>query len=419
VTRAERRVRWRPPARPGWLERLIAHGDSVGGAEHMVSLDADELVDRAVRSTGLEDFGGEAWRTPYGVLLAALEGESKLHLAGRLVARSEILRALRNRLELAALWGRNPGMLDAPVEAPVFIVGSPRSGTSILHELMACDPASRAPAMWEMQHPVAAATGADLSQPADAVSRFWADLQPEYDAMHTNSGHLPNECIFITLHEFLSDHWSGVHQVPSYASHLARADHHVAYRTHRKFLQTLQSRGGSRRWVLKAPSHLFQLRALFDVYPDARIVRTHRDPVATLPSALSLMATLRWMRCREVDVATAAAQLPLGFAAAFRAEIRDRTSGRLPDVRFVDVHFAQLAKDPVATVRGVYARLGWPFTPDVAARVADYAARKPRDAHGVHRYSADDFGLDAAELRESFGFYREHYGVAEEEPGRA
>ena len=123
------------------------------------------------------------------------------------------------------------------------------------------------------------------------------------------------------------------------AQGIQASDQRPAYRYHRRFLQTLQSRGGPRRWLLKAPSHLFQLRTLFDVYPDALIIRTHRDPLETLPSAISLMGTLKWMRCREVDMSTAAALLPAGFAYVYEREIEWRESGVLPDDRFVDVLF--------------------------------------------------------------------------------
>lgn len=405
-----------PPPRPRWAERLIAHGDAVGGADKLVSLDADELLATACESTGLDDFGDGDWRTHFEVLIRALESESHLHLLGRLLARTEILQALRNRLRLQSLWREDPGLLDAGVDAPVFIVGSPRSGTSILHELLACDSASRTSAMWEMQHPVEAVTGSDsdTAELADRVTQFWHDLQPEYETMHANSGHLPNECIFITLHEFLSDHWGGSHVIPSYDAHLRASDQRPAYAFHKRFLQTLQARPGPRRWLLKAPSHLFHLPTLFDVYPDARIVRTHRDPLKTLPSAVSLMGTLKWMRCEEVDMSAAPAQLAFGYATIFEREISQRESGALPDERFIDVQFESLVRDPVRTVESVYERLGWPIDDALRKGIRDYASRKPKDSRGPHRYSLAEIGLDPTAERERFRFYTNHFGVDEE-----
>ncbi len=405
---------WRPPERPRWVQRLNAHADAVGGAHHLVSLDPDELLDTARRSTDLDDFGGDAWQTPYRVLLDALEDESHLHLAGRLLTRAEVLRTLRNRLQLAELWRSRPEILDESVDPPVFVVGSPRSGTSILHELLALDPNHRAPALWEMQHPVEALEGSALRSPADAVATWWHDLQPEYEAMHANSGDLPNECIYITAHEFLSDHWGGCHNAPSYDQFLAKADQRPAYRYHRRFLQTLQQRGRGERWLLKAPSHLFQLPALFDVYPEARIVHTHRDPLKTIPSVLSLMGTLKWMRCESADPVAAAERTAAGYAFIYRREIDQRASGELPDDQFVDLRYADLIADPAGALERVYHALGWTFTSGYRDAVLAYLARKPRGAHGAHRYSLAEMGLEREVERERFAFYCERFGVAEE-----
>jgi hypothetical protein len=404
---------WAPPRRPVWVERWIAHGEAVGGAANLVSLDCEELIDVARRSTGLMDFGGDTWRENFEVFIHAAETEAQLHLPGRTLVRAEVLQTLRNRLQLAELWKREPVLLDAEVEAPVFIVGSPRSGTSILHELLACDPASRTPAMWEMQHPLASFEGRDRSELSDRVVRFWHDLQPEYATMHTNSGHLPNECIFITMHEFLSDHWGGVHVVPSYNSYLRGTDQRPAYRYHKRFLKTLQANSNSRRWVLKAPSHLFHMRSLLDIYPDARIIRTHRDPLKTLPSAISLMGTLQWMRTSRVDLSQAPARLAFGYAFIYQQEIEQRESGLLPDDRFIDVRFEELVRDPMTTLERLYEKLGWGLDAEARGKIAAYAAQKTKDGRGVHRYSLEEAGFDADEERRRFRFYSERYGVSD------
>ncbi len=406
---------WQPPERPRWVERLIAHGDAVGGAENLVSLDAEEIIATAERTTGLSDFGEGDWRAHYDAFMRALESESDLHLAGRITTRTELVRALRNRLKLAALWRERPEILESEITRPAFIVGSPRSGTSILHELMAQDPATRAPAMWEISHPTEALEGDAIAEVADDVTQYWHDLQPEYETMHANSGYLPNECIFITLHEFLSDHWGGNHVVPSYDKHLQRANPRPAFEFHRRFLKTLMQRGGSRRWLLKSPSHVFQLRPLLDVYPDARIVRTHRDPTKTLASSISLMGTLKWMRCNQVDMSQAPGRLAFGYAYIYQREIEQRESGELPAEQFIDVRFEDVVRDPVGTVERVYERLDWPIDEDVRTRIADYAARKPKGSRGVHSYSLEGVGLDVETERERYRFYMERYGITPEE----
>jgi hypothetical protein len=393
---------------------LIAHGEAAGGAEHLVALGVDELLETARSQTGLDDFGDGPWREPFELLVRSLVDESNLHLLGRTIVRTEILQCLRSRLQLTELWKQRPDILGNAIERPVFIVGSPRSGTSILHELMACDTDTRVPLFWEMQFPYAAATGENRAEVADLVTQFWHDVQPEYETMHANSGYLPNECIFIMNHAFLSDHWSGNHCVASYERSLIASDHRPAYSLHKRFLKTLQQAGGPRRWLLKAPSHFSQLRALLAVYPDARIVRTHRDPLKTLPSTINLMGTLKWMRCNRVDMSKTIAAMPPGYAMLFQMERDWRADGTLPNDQFIDVHFDDIVKHPADTVRAVYERLDWSFNDALATAITDYVAKKPKGSRGVHRYSLADIGLDAAEERQRFADYTAHYGVREE-----
>ena len=395
-----------------WVQRLIAHGDAVGGAEHLVPLDPDELQATAIASTGLADFGSDTWRPHYDVLLRALVGEADLHLVGRLMTRTELLRSLRNRLELTARWDEDPTILDRPVEAPVFVVGMARSGTSILHELLWQDPTLRAPLTWELLHPTHGPGEAEAW--GDATHSVWHDVQPEYEAMHHNAGDLPQECIFATMNEFLSDHWGGVHEVPSYSMHLAGADHTDAYRYHRRILQTLTVPGDERRWLLKAPSHLATLDALFAVYPDARVIHVHRDPLKTVPSTLSLMATLKWMRRPSTDPEAVAPLLAWGFGAMLDGVIEGRATGRLPDAQFADLRYADLLADPVAAVAGAYDQFGWELPDPTRRAMADYLAAKPQAKFGTHTYSLEDFGLDPAEERARFTPYQQRFGVPDE-----
>jgi hypothetical protein len=203
--------------------------------------------------------------------------------------------------------------------------------------------------------------------------------------------------------------------VPGYNKWLVRHDLRDAYRWHRRHLEWLgQHDGPSRQWVLKAPSHLGALPAVFATYPDAWILQTHRDPLRTIPSTISLMATLRWMRSDVVDVDGLARAMATGVAMLFDMVTAMRADGTVPDERFVDVPYADLVRDPVATLRAVYDRTerDWPDRFD--ARITDYLAAKPRAVHGAHRYSIEEFGLDRDDLRERYESYVERFGVAAE-----
>jgi len=394
---------------------LNAHGAAVGGAEYLVALEPDELLATARRSTGLHDFGGDSWRPHFDVLVSALRSEANLTVAGRVVARTDLLRVLRQRLLLNEAWSNDPTILDEEIAAPVFVVGTGRSGTSILHELLALDPANRTPLTWELLFPgeVLGDTTA-VRRVGHDVHAFWADLQPAYESMHHNDGEEPNECIFLTMLEFLSDQWGGTYEVPSYAAHLVRADQTEAYRYHRKVLQTLQRRARAARWVLKAPSHLSQLRTLFATYPDARVVQIHRDPLKTVPSTISLMGTIKSMRSDEVDVDALAPWISMGYGMMLDDTIDARARGELPDEQFVDVRYADLMREPVQTIESVYARLGIDRPPSHATVITDYLADRPKGARGDHRYDLADTGLDAATERDRFRRYQAQYEVPDE-----
>lgn len=407
-------------ARPAWVDGVNALGANLGGAEHLIALDADSLLATARAATGLDDFGDDGWREPFTVLTDALAREAKLNTVGRLLTRAELVRVLANRLRLVDLWKREPEILAGEVRAPIFIVGTARSGTSILHEVLAQDPRLRSPATWEIFYsvpPPEAATYATDPRIAgtDREVELWHEIAPEYLTMHANAAVHPQECIFLMAHELASEHFSGVHDVPSYALWLATHDLTPSFRFHRRMLQTLQWRHPGESWLLKAPSHLTVLPALFAVYPDARVVFTHRDPAKTVPSTASLMATLRRMRRDHVDANAIAKLLVRGVAMGLEKMMAERASGAIPDDRFVDLRYADLMRDPLAAVRAVYDRLEMTLPAETADRMRAYLAAKPRAKHGEHRYRLEDFGLDRERLRRGYAAYCARFDVPAED----
>ena len=233
--------------------------------------------------------------------------------------------------------------------------------------------------------------------------------------MHENSATLPNECIFMTQPTFVSDHWMGSYPVPSYGKWLARADRRASFAYHRMFLQVLQARRPTSRWVLKAPSHLSQLPNFFAEYPDARVVITHRDPMRVLPSITDLMATLQWQKTDHVPFDRIVHDVTYGTAMVFDLVTQWRSDGTIPDERVLDVHYRELVAEPVATVRRVYEWVGAPFDASAEEAVRAHLAGHRQHRHGVHEYSFEDTGLDLGEVRDRFAGYMARYGVKEEE----
>jgi len=411
---------WTPPERPAWVQALNADAAFLD-LPSLLPLGAEPLMEQARRSTGLEDFGAEPWLEAFRIFTRALEEEARLHLAGRLLTRAEMLRWLSNRLLMTDLWRRRPEVLEQPIEAPVFVCGLPRSGTSILYELLATDPRFRTPASWEalfpcdqleaggpaVDHPLLMAQGHGL------VSQ-WAKIVPSYGTMHEMGGRIPCECGMIMAHTFNSDHQSSLFQVPSYHAHIAGSDQGPIYRYHRQVLQTLQQRRTG-RWLLKAPSHLSFLPQLFAAYPDARVIQTHRDPLQCMASTTSLLGTLYWIRSDQPFEATQFEHLIRGEATAGRLDhvMEQRNTGTVPDHQFTDTLYQQLMDDPAATVAQLYAQLEMSFEPADRERVLDYLRHKPKGKFGSHQYELPGPEQVARE-RPLFSAYQTRFKVADE-----
>jgi hypothetical protein len=396
--------------RPAWVRRLNAMGDSVGGAlegaRRLVPIDADALLEEALRSVGpapKSDFGDPAWRERFTTLACALDA-SPLHVVGRLLTKQELLRSLRTRLLLCRALDQRPAIADERIEAPVIVTGPARSGTSITFELLWLDEALRAPLAWEALHPVPLGEDRRLLA-SECEQELWADVQPEFAAVHELRSDLPVECVTLTAPCFGGPHWTMVSQAAGLP------DPVLMYDFHRRILQLLQHGAPRRNWLLKTPGHLMTLDLLFATYPDAWVVQTHRDPAKTMPSTVSTTALVQWMRTDQVDLVKLAAAIEATFAFALNSVAERRAKRELPD-RFVDVHFQDLLRDPVATLRVAYERMGRRFSPEHAEAIRRYLAEKPKGKFGVHQYTPEEWGFTVEGLRRSLAPYVSHFGVA-------
>ncbi len=419
---------WQPAPRPEWVEALNAFGRQLGSPAALVSLDEESLLATARNATGLEDFADASegedsptsnWREGLRVFLQSLDAEADLNLLGRIMARNDIVRALVNRLELHATLTRHPEIGDVPITSPLLVVGTGRSGTSLVHELLAEDPRHRVARTWELLHPCPPPERATYETDAriavaDQEYTFWHLVAPEYRTMHENGGDVPNEDPLIDMLEFASDHLMGSYPTPSYTRWLARIDPAPVFRAHRRFLQTLQWRCAGERWVLKSPSYLAKLPAFFAEYPDAYVVLTHRDPLVVLPSLVSIMATLQWMHSDTVDVHRIVKSAVHGTAIAMDLVMGWREDGTLPTDRIIDVRFVDLVDAPLPTLRTVLERAGSTLDHDTETHMREYLDAKPRARHGRHRYDFGATGLDLDETRARFARYQSRYDVPSE-----
>jgi hypothetical protein len=431
--------------RPDWVRRINAMGESLGGgvegARRLVSLDPDAMLEAAEQSLGggpFGDFGDPHWQRRYRALVAAFEARP-LHVVGRLMTRQEILRALRTRLRLARAWDANPRLADEAIVAPIIVTGPARSGTTITFELLWLDPGLRGPIAADALHPVLEPAPSAQASPASATlaasaagpraagvhsvgaargeadlaarlamseceQEFWADVQPEFAAIHELRSDLPVECVTLTQPSFCGGHWAMVGAAGM------EMDVVENYAFEKRILKVLQRGEPEKTWLLKTPGHVMTIDLVFATFPDAWIVQTHRDPVKTMPSTVSTTAMVQWLRCDEVDLATTARMINGAFAFGLNSVAERRAKGELPK-RFVDVHFQSLLRDPVATMRKAYEGMGRDFTPEHADRIRTYLAEKPRGKFGVHKYTPEEWGFTREELRMSLSPYVGYFDI--------
>ena len=376
----------------------------------LVHLDQQELLDTACQETGLRDFGDGSFHEPLRVLLKAYETEAKLTLVGRLAARRHTLQLLTNRLRLVEDRKRYPAIAQQDIRQPLFIVGLPRTGSTLLHNLLAQDPGNRVPLCWEVMFPSPPPVRASLADDPrigatqKLLNRF-DRLAPHFKIIHPMSACSPMECMAIMSHTFASPQFESMYSVPSYQRWLTEQDWRPVYEFHRQFLQHLQWRCPAERWALKAPSHLFALEALLAMYPDARIIQTHRHPLRVVASVASMDAMLRRAFSHRVDLHEIGTEALQQWACGVESATKVRHRDHAAPGRFFDVYYTDLVREPIATVRHIYAYFGLRFTDGVETRMRRYLAEHPKDQYGVHRYSLAQFGLSPEVVATAFRAY--------------
>lgn len=382
-------------------------------------LDVDRLVAEGCQRAGSDDLGEATWQDPLTRVVDGLVEEAHLHELGVEVAADEIVGYLANRASMTEWRRHNPDVGTGTIEAPIVIVGQPRTGTTILHDLLAQDRDLRAPLTWEVDRPVPAPEPATFAtdpriDEVQATLEMADSLIPGFTDFHPMGATLAQECVRMTAADFRSLIFSTVYRLPTYNHWLLHeADLAPTYRWHRRYLQHLQSRTPAPRWLLKSPAHLWHFPALLAEYPDAIVVQTHRDPLKVVASVSALAAHLRQIASDETSVPEAAAQygddIFLGLDRASQA----RDDGTLPPDQVIDVHFADFMDAPLDVIGTIYDQVGLELSAETEDRMRRFLVANPGNVGGG-RYRFADTGLDADALRERSQGYLERYGVRPE-----
>ncbi|MBW1882298.1 MAG: sulfotransferase [Deltaproteobacteria bacterium] len=423
---------WTPPERPAWV-RAINAGEVVPIAEEAaLPLTRDALIGEAAArqgrsgasareraaALGWAEFEAESAIENLDRFLDAIEAEAQLTLMGRWMTRRFVLRLLEVRLQLMAYLRQDPGVQGEAISAPLFVAGAPRTGTTILHTLLAADPRHRVPEGWELLRPV--------PPPSPDPALFAADpriglsdrelVRPQTVvsgllSIHEYGGRKPKECLSAMSFEFQSEEFTARYAVPSYERWLESVDMTPAYRMHRLVLQILQRRRQSSAWVLKSPVHLHSLPTLFELYPDARVAITHRDPLTLLASLADLIANLRWAHSDAVDVEAIAHSHLRRYRRSFDRLVDWSDSGAIPMQAVHHSRFGDFQKDPLEVVALLYERFGMEWTSRAESAMRAALEENPVGRLGEHVYTRDGFGASADALRSYFARYQQRFAV--------
>lgn len=399
----------------------IAWANRVGRALSKVGIGGGPITVEGVladarRKMGLDDFGDLGFMEPLSVMVDSINAEARLHPLGRMIICGRVTGVLVDKLIVEEAIKQHPEILDIPVPAPIIIAGLARTGTTMLHRLIAQDPAIRSLASWEAISPAPPKKpgGKDLRfAQAAFAARALRYMSPGFFAIHPAEPDAPEEDVILLEQSFLTTTPEAMMRVPTYSKWLESQNHVAAYRALKKMMQVLHWQrpglGNPTRWVLKTPHHQEYFDPLLEVFPDATIVHTHRDPLKTSPSLFSMLTHLQGIFSDDVDPHEVASHwlhkidLMARRAMATRDRVRDRG--------FVDVSYYDLIRDPMPEVERIYRAAGMSLSD--AARRAMQTSRKVNKQHkyGRHKYAIEDFGLTPDDIESKIAPYRARFQV--------
>jgi hypothetical protein len=385
------------------------------------SLVLDDVLSEASRRTGgLTDLGEGPYVEPLALLLDSLQQEARLNAVGQVIASERVLLHTVNRLNYVEDRKRFPEIAEQEIVAPVFIIGMPRTGTTILHDILASDPANRAPLTWEVTFPSPPPQTATFRtdpriEDCRATIPARNEQLPGFDAIHPMGAELTQECVVMMGEAMCTPLFHNQFRVPTYQDWVDHdADWAPVYDWHHRQLQHLQSGHALDRWVLKTGAHLWGLDELLATYPDARIVFTHRDPVKSMTSYSSLTSIVRSVGSDEVDRVEVADDWIARLRRVLLRGIEVRAAKDYPDAVFYDMYFPDFIGDQFAVVEQIYDALGLPMTGAGADAMKAFIADNPPGKHGVHFYEPEEFGIEPDRVRAEFADYIDHFDLEPE-----
>ena len=374
----------------------------------------EEIIAAATARTGLTQIGDDSVLEGLAHLIEAYHSEARLTPQGLAMKHETLVANMAIRMQVEDWLARHPELLERPIEKPLFVFGLPRTGTTLMINLLAADPARRAFLNWEWGNPMPPATPEELhAGPRYEAAKARSDAAlvhvPHIAAIHFEQADSPSECQFLMTPSFCAQVYEAQADIPSWRHwFLHEADYLPAFRFHKRMLQALQHHTGG-QWTLKNPWHPLFLNELTTVYPDARLVMTHRDPAEVVGSCCSLIKYVRQMFSDDVDLAGIGTSFMDTFEIMIARANAHKAKHGADSIH--DVQYADTMRDPMAVVRGIYQRFDEPLTAEAEAAMLAYLAANPKGRHGSHSYDLAEYGLSKEAVRERFKDYIDSYEI--------
>jgi Sulfotransferase family len=382
-----------------------------------VTLDALTVLGAAMAETGLSDFGADDFRPRLDMWLQAIDEDTNLTALGRGNLFQMTVRYAATRLRIEDIVKRHPEILDIVIDQPIIVAGLPRSGTTHLLGLLSADPRLRSLPWWEANAPVP--TEADAPTADDPNPRWtrsqagWEGYQgllPHMKIMHEFSPDHVSEDIELQALDFSSYLIEWLAYVPRWRDHYLGEDQTGPYRYLKKAMQVLTFLKGPNRWVIKCPQHMEQLPVLRAVFPDATFVITHRDPVGSIRSAMTMALYAARVFRKRVLASEPRDYWIDRYERLLRRCVQDRDC--LPDAQTIDIYFHEWIKDPDPILKAIYAKADLPLSDDMLGKLKAHHADHDPGHQGKIAYDLDGhFGVTASEIRHRFDFYFDRFPV--------
>lgn len=377
-------------------------------------MQTQHLITAAQQLTGLTNLGDDSILQGLNRLVDAFNNEAGLNAGGAARVEAELVATLANRLRVEDYLAHHPQLLARPVEKPMFVFGLPRTGTTLVINLLNADPARRSFLRWEAFDSVPPPRSSELHagpryDKSQAQLNMVLQYAPHISAIHHEDADSPTECQFAMSPSFCAQVYDSMYNIPSYHKWLLHeADYLPAFRYHKRLLQLLQAEAPG-RWTLKNPWHPLFLNALTNVYPDAQLVMTHRDPVDVVGSACSLLKVVRPMFTDSVDLHAIGRTMIDTFDTMIERTLAYKERHGWDSI--YDLQYTDMMRDPIGEMKKLYQHFDEPFTAEAEAAMNAFMKSNQQGKHGSHTYSVEDYGLTAQQIRVHYQDYCERFNI--------